>query len=101
LIKLADQSSNGSYCSGGLSSRFFVPRGLSRLSSAADSAAPRVVSAALLVVDQVVRSVAGRAAVETLAVRESFPPAAEPLAAWPFPLPPAAQFLLSLFCTAY
>src|SRR5712692_10084628 len=60
---------------------FFVPRGLSRLASAADSAAHRAVApVALLVVEQVVHSMAGRAAVERLAVRESFPPAAERLA---------------------
>src|SRR5229473_2965548 len=61
---------------------FFVPRGLSQLASAADSPAPWAVApVALLVVEQVVHSVAGRAAVALLAARESFPPAAEPPAA--------------------
>src|SRR5712692_10397653 len=71
---------------------FFVPRGLSRLASAADSAAHRAVApVALLVVEQVVHSMAGRAAVERVAVREPFPPAEPPAVGESFP--PAAERL--------
>src|SRR5712692_7217863 len=72
---------------------FFVPRGLSRLASAADSAAHRAVApVALLVVEQVVHSMAGRAAVERVAVREPFLPAAVRLAVRES-FPPAAERL--------
>jgi hypothetical protein len=60
---------------------FAVPRGLSRLASAADWALACVGPVALWVVEQAAHLADGRSAAELPAVRESFPPGVGPLAA--------------------